>query len=113
PDDCPKEGGVWSRTGAPCPKEGLVGTCHYPQTKQGEPGEYVNFYTNSKESISSAKKECLDQTGGGKPKEWYDAPAPPAASSAPPAASAGKPAAKPAAAGSAKPAATGSAKAKK
>ena len=38
PDDCPKEGGEWQRGGAPCPKANLLGTCHYPQSKQGEPG---------------------------------------------------------------------------
>jgi hypothetical protein len=81
PGDCAKDG-VFGLSGSSCPKEGLIGTCHYPQSKAGEPGEYSNYYANGKTTAAAAKADCLDQHGSGKPKEWIEAPAPPAASAA-------------------------------
>jgi hypothetical protein len=94
PTDCPKEGGVFGLSGTSCPKEGLLGTCHYPQSKAGEPGQFASYYANGKTTAAAAKADCLDQHGGGQPKEWIDGPPAPVASVAP-AASSAKPGAKP------------------
>ncbi|MFO0673637.1 MAG: hypothetical protein U0235_29135 [Polyangiaceae bacterium] len=90
PELCPKEGGTFSLAALGlhgCPKEHLVGTCHYIQSRAGEPGELVSYYANSPEA-KTAKAEC-----NGPNQEWIDAPAPPPARPSP-AASAPKAAAK-------------------
>jgi hypothetical protein len=99
PEDCPKNGGIFTTsfpTPHACPKENLIGTCHYIQSEAGEPGEYVNYYANGPMPAAIARHDCLEQTGS--KKEWIDAPAIPAASASHTAAKApAKPAAKPAA----------------
>jgi hypothetical protein len=107
PDMCKTEGGNFVTTTPkpnPCPKENLIGTCHYEQSRAGEPGQFANYYANNPQSAAALKKECVEDHKN----EWIDPPAKPVASS-PPNASA-PPAAK--AATTAKPAANGTSKAK-
>jgi len=97
PDDCPKNGGVFTTsfpTPHACPKENIIGTCHYIQSAAGEPGEFVNYYANGGVSAAAARHDCLEDTGS--KKEWIDAPAAPAASAAAATKPVVKPAAKPA-----------------
>ena len=114
PDMCKTEGGNFVTTTPkpnPCPKANLIGTCHYKQSRAGEPGQFANYYSSNARSAAALKKECLDSPSNN--TEWIDAPVQPAASGAPAGsntASAAK--AKPAAKPQAKPASAGSAKAK-
>ena len=108
PDMCKTEGGTFVTTTPkpnPCPKANLIGTCHYKQSRAGEPGQFANYYSSNAQSATALKKECLDSPS--KTTEWIDAPVPPAAA-APSASAPAKPAAKP----QAKPAPAGSSKAK-
>jgi hypothetical protein len=108
PDSCKDAGGTFTTSTPsphPCPKANLIGTCHYEQSKAGEPGQYANYYANHAQGAAALKADCIEPTGS--KKEWIDAPAPAASASAP-AKSASTPVGKAAApggkaAGSAKP----------
>jgi hypothetical protein len=89
PDMCKDEGGTFttsSPTPNPCAKTGLIGTCHYPQSAAGEPGEFANYYANNAQSAAALKKDCTESASS--KTEWIDPPAAPAASAAAPAGSA-------------------------
>jgi hypothetical protein len=85
PDECKKEGGVFTisfPTPHPCPKANLVGTCHYVQSKAGDPGEFSNYYANFAKGAAAMKADCNTQVGSSK-TEWIDPPAQPAAAASP------------------------------
>jgi hypothetical protein len=94
PDDCKKEGGTFT-TSFPkprsCPKEKLIGTCHYEQNRSGEAGQFVNFYSTNGSSAAALKADCLEGLKVGSKVEWIDAPAAPAPAVSAPAAKAATP----------------------
>jgi hypothetical protein len=78
PDGCKTDGGNFVTSSPkpnPCPKENLIGTCHYEQKRAGEPGQFANYYASNGQSAGTLKKECVDDHHA----EWIDAPAKPAA----------------------------------
>lgn len=90
PDMCKTDGGKFTTSSPkpnPCPKESLIGTCHYPQSRAGEPGQFANYYASNAKSAAELKADCVGSPSG--KTEWIDAPvvaAAPASASAQPAA---------------------------
>ena len=59
PDLCQKDGGNFATSTPkynPCPKEKLIGTCHYVQSERGENAELQNYYANHPQSAAELKK---------------------------------------------------------